>query len=182
MRYHEGSSVSSAYYVQTLTEWHPICSLNVVSNTVKFQGWKYCFLVVHIHVLREIPCVLICKHFFQDDEEEQQAAKLKSKKSNKSQKKAAFNPFDQIETGGAGGDDGGDGGGDDGYNPFADFMAGVSSKAAATPTCLFIFLKGSSSPGRAEKVNGSECPPEQPPLHTYLHAKFSSPLMFCGYK
>eukprot|EP00752_Nemacystus_decipiens_P006749 g6063.t3 len=52
-----------------------------------------------------------------DDEEEQRNAKINSKKG----KKAAFNPFDEIETGGAGDD----GAGDDDYNPFADFMAGM---------------------------------------------------------
>lgn len=58
----------------------------------------------------------------QSDEDEAKAASTKTKKS-KSQKKAAFNPFDDFEAGAAAGDEGGT---QDDYNPFADFMDGVS--------------------------------------------------------
>lgn len=96
-------------------------------------------------------CIFICIYCGQDDEEEQQAAKSKSKKSNKNQKKTAFNPFDQIETGGAGGDDGA-AGGDDDYNPFADFMAGVSTGCRHWHgLCALPLLKGRRHRGRREK-------------------------------
>lgn len=63
----------------------------------------------------------------QDEDEEQQAAAAKSNsRKGKSQKKAAFNPFDDVDEEAAGGGDDGGGGGDD-YNPFADFMEGVST-------------------------------------------------------
>lgn len=91
---------------------------------------------------------------YQDDEEEQRAAKSKSKKSTKSQKKAAFNPFDEIEAGGAGGDDGA-GGGEDDYNPFADFMAGVSTEQ----TRLWrSFCTGSATSGRRNHSTDPKAP------------------------
>lgn len=48
-----------------------------------------------------------------------------SKTAKSQKKKAAFNPFDNFEEGDPVGDDGG---GDDDYNPFADFMEGVSTR------------------------------------------------------
>ncbi|CAM9208586.1 unnamed protein product [Hapterophycus canaliculatus] len=58
------------------------------------------------------------------DSEEQRTATTNPKRE-KNQKKAAFNPFDEIDEEAAGGED--DGGGADDYNPFADFMEGVSN-------------------------------------------------------